>query len=101
MASSIQKASTMAPRMKPDFFETRFGHQAALMNAWILWRYRIKQEPWSMADLADALPCVTTSAVDPHIRRLLKSGRRGEYLFQSDDGKFHVNPDRLPEWLYE
>lgn len=80
-----------------DFFESAIGSQAAVMNAWILWRFKEKK-PWTIEDLKTALPCVTDTAVEPHIRRLHKDEERGGYVMEvvGQRGVFQANPDKVP-----
>jgi hypothetical protein len=89
----------MAKRLPPDFFDSQFGTQAALMNAWILWRHQEDLEPWTKEDLISALPCVTPSAVEPHLRRLARDARRGGYLSEDGSG-YRLAPDILPDQLH-
>ena len=89
----------MSRRLSPDFFESQIGTQASVMNAWILWQHQENREPWRKEDLFSALPCVTPSAVEPHLRRLTKDARRGRYLIESS-GDNRINAELLPEWLY-
>ncbi|MBL8812377.1 MAG: hypothetical protein JNM43_19590 [Planctomycetaceae bacterium] len=80
-----------------DHFESAIGSQAAVMNAWILWRFKEKK-PWTIEDLKAALPCVTDTAVEPHIRRLRKDSERGGYVMEvtGQSGLFEANPAKVP-----
>ena len=79
-----------------DFFESAIGSQAAVMNAWILWRFKEKK-PWTIEDLKTALPCVTETAVEPHLWRLRNDEERGGYVIEvgGKSGLFEANPAKV------
>lgn len=80
-----------------DLFESAIGSQAAVMNAWILWRFKAKK-PWTIEDLKAALPCVTETAVEPHLWRLRNDKKRGGYVIEvtGESGLFEANSAKVP-----
>ena len=83
----------MAER-KEDFFKSQIGTQAAVMNAWMLWK---RESAWSADDVQVALPQIPMDAIVGHLTRLAGDHEsRGGFLIRDKPGLFRVNPDKSP-----
>lgn len=77
-----------------DFFKTQLGDQAAVMNAWMLWR---RDRDFTAKDMAAELPTIPLSAIQGHLQRLVgEHPERGGFLIRVAPGTFCVNPAKSP-----
>ncbi len=82
----------MAER-EEDFFKSALGSQAAVMNAWILWK---KDLEFTSDDIVAAIPEIKLSAVKGHLDRLAGDHpTRGGFLVRVAPGVYRINTEKL------
>ncbi len=77
-----------------DFFKSALGSQAAVMNAWMLWK-RGKQ--FTAKDMSAELPTIPLAAINGHLQRLAGDDpSRGGFLARVAAGTYEVNSEKSP-----